>query len=104
MQQHIYIAISIILGALVLLGIRWMSSPKSAVRGNRLSALSMFAAIILVLWYQGIISLPLLWAAVAAGGAAHRARLPMGQHGTALPWVSTPLATAHQHGLAQCRP
>ena len=70
MQQHIYIAISIILGALVLLGIRWMSSPESAVRGNRLSALSMFAAVILVLWYQGIISLPLLWAAVAAGSAA----------------------------------
>ena len=70
MQQHIYIVVSIILGALVLLGIRWMSSPKSAVRGNRLSALSMFAAIILVLWSQGIISLPLLWAAVAIGGAA----------------------------------
>ena len=69
MQQHIYIAVSIILGALVLLGIRWMSSPESAVRGNRLSALSMLAAIILVLWYQGIISLPLLWAAMAAGGA-----------------------------------
>ena len=68
MQQHIYIAVSIILGALVLLGIRWMSSPKSAVRGNRLSALSMLAAVILVLWSQDIISLPLLWAAVALGG------------------------------------
>ena len=68
MQQPIYIAVSIVLGALVLLGIRWMSSPKSAVRGNRLSALSMFAAVLLVLWYQGIISLPLLWAGIAAGG------------------------------------
>ncbi len=67
MQQQIYIAVSIILGALVLLGIRWMSSPKSAVWGNRLSALSMFAAVILVLWSQDIISLPLLWAAVALG-------------------------------------
>ncbi len=68
MQQPIYIAVSIILGALILLGIRWMSSPRSAVRGNRLSALSMFAAVLLVLWYQGIISLPLLWTAMAAGG------------------------------------
>ncbi len=68
MEQPIYIAVSIVLGALVLLGIRWMSSPRSAVRGNRLSALSMFAAVLLVLWYQGIISLPLLWAGIAAGG------------------------------------
>ena len=67
MEQQIYTAVSIILGALVLLGIRWMSSPKSAVRGNRLSALSMFAAVVLVLWSQGIISLPLLWAAAAVG-------------------------------------
>lgn len=67
MQQPIYITVSIILGALVLLGIRWMSSPKTAVQGNRLSALSMFAAVILVLWYQGIINLPLLWAAIAVG-------------------------------------
>lgn len=68
MQQPIYIVVSIVLSALVLLGIRWMSSPKSAVWGNRLSALSMFAAVLLVLWSQNIISLPLLWAGIAAGG------------------------------------
>lgn len=67
-MQQTYIIISIILGVLVLLGIRWMSSPKSAVQGNRLSALSMFAAVLLVLWYQEIIDLPLLWAAIAVGG------------------------------------
>ncbi len=67
MQQQIYTAVSIVLGGLVLLGIRWMSSPKSAVRGNRLSALSMFAAIILVLWSNNIITFPLLWAAIALG-------------------------------------
>jgi len=63
-MPHIYIAVSIVLGALVLLGIRWMSSPKTAVRGNRLSALSMLAAVVLVLWYQDIINLPLLWMAI----------------------------------------
>ena len=66
-MPHIYIAVSIVLGALVLLGIRWMSSPKTAVRGNRLSALSMLAAVVLVLWYQDIINLPLLWMAIALG-------------------------------------
>jgi NAD(P) transhydrogenase subunit beta len=68
MEHPIYIAVSIVLGALVLLGIRWMSSPKTAVWGNRLSALSMFVAVLLVLWSQNIISLPLLWAGMAAGG------------------------------------
>lgn len=68
MQQPIYIAVSIILSGLVLLGIKWMSSPESAVRGNRLSALSMFIAVILVLWDQDIISLPLLWVAIVFGG------------------------------------
>ncbi|MGI6615141.1 MAG: NAD(P)(+) transhydrogenase (Re/Si-specific) subunit beta [Dethiobacteria bacterium] len=68
MQQSIYIAVSIVLSGLVLLGIKWMSSPESAVRGNRLSALSMFIAVILVLWDQGIIGLPFLWAAIILGG------------------------------------
>ncbi len=67
MQQQLYIAASIVLGGLILLGISWMSSPRSAVRGNRLSALSMVAAVLLVLWHNDIISLPLIWAAVAAG-------------------------------------
>jgi NAD(P) transhydrogenase subunit beta len=68
MQETIYIVISIVLAASVLLGIRWMSSPKTAVWGNRLSALSMFVAVLLVLWDQGIVGLPLLWVAIASGG------------------------------------
>ena len=48
MERTIYIAVSIVLCALVLLGIRWMSSPRTAVRGNRLSAVSMLAAVLLV--------------------------------------------------------
>ena len=69
MERTIYIAVSIVLCALVLLGIRWMSSPRTAVRGNRLSAVSMLAAVLLVLWTEKIISLPLLWAGIVIGGA-----------------------------------
>lgn len=66
-MDPIYIIISIVLAALVLLGIKLMSSPKTAVRGNRLSAFSMFAAVLLVLWTNDILSAPLLWIAIAIG-------------------------------------
>jgi NAD/NADP transhydrogenase beta subunit len=68
MDQIYYVLLSIILAGLVLLGIKWMSSPRTAVRGNRLSALSMLAAILLVLWNNKILSVPLLWIAMAIGG------------------------------------
>lgn len=68
-MDQIYVVISIILAGLVLLGIKWMSSPRTAVRGNRLSALSMLVAILLVLWKHHILSVPLLWIAMAIGGA-----------------------------------
>ncbi|NLN83417.1 MAG: NAD(P)(+) transhydrogenase (Re/Si-specific) subunit beta [Firmicutes bacterium] len=66
-MEPIYIIISIVLAALVLLGIKLMSSPKTAVQGNLISAFSMLAAVILVLWTNNILSLPLLWAAIAIG-------------------------------------
>lgn len=44
-----------------------MSSPKTAALGNRLGALSMFLAILLVLIYNKIIDLPLLWIAIIIG-------------------------------------
>ena len=69
MDQIYYVLLSIILAGLVLLGIKWMSSPRTAVRGNRLSALSMLAAILLVLWKNTILSVPLLWIAMAIGSA-----------------------------------
>ena len=68
MNQTCYVVISVVLAGLVLLGIKWMSSPRTAVRGNRLSAFSMSAAVFLVLWNNGILSVPLLWAAMAIGG------------------------------------
>ena len=67
MQQSVYSIFSVILAALVLLGIKWMSSPETAVRGNRLSALSMLLAVLLVLWVKGLLTVTLLWAAIALG-------------------------------------
>ena len=66
-MDQTYLVTSIVLAALVLLGIKWMSSPRTAVRGNRLSALSMLAAILLVLWSNDILTMPILWVAMAVG-------------------------------------
>ncbi|MGI6343887.1 MAG: NAD(P)(+) transhydrogenase (Re/Si-specific) subunit beta [Bacillota bacterium] len=68
-MDQVYIIASIVLAGLVLLGIKWMSSPRTAVRGNRLSAFSMFTAILLVLWQNDIVTVPLLWGGMAVGGA-----------------------------------
>ncbi len=62
-----YGLILLALSGLILLGIRLMGSPRTAVRGNMLAALSMFAAVMLVLYTNGIVEVPLLWAAVATG-------------------------------------
>lgn len=50
-------------------GIRLMSSPKTAVQGNLLGALAMFGAIVVTLVSEGILTLPLLWAALLVGTA-----------------------------------
>ncbi len=63
-----YEIVSIILSILVLTGIKLMSSPKTAVQGNRLGAVAMLAAIVAVLMYNGIIDVPLLWIAIFVGG------------------------------------
>ena len=67
-MDPVYVGVSVVLAGLVLLGIKWMSSPKTAVRGNRLSAFSMLTAIVMVLWENDILSAPLLWVAMAIGG------------------------------------
>ena len=63
-----YEIFSIILSALILAGIKLMSSPKTAVRGNQRGAVAMLAAIIIVLAYNQIIDVPLLWVAIFTGG------------------------------------
>ncbi len=65
--MDIYGVISIVLAALVLGGLKLMSSPKTAVVGNRLGALSMLASVVLVLWTNRILSVPVLWAAILVG-------------------------------------
>lgn len=50
-----YEIVSIILSILVLVGIKLMSSPKTAVQGNRIGAVAMLAAIVVVLNYNGIV-------------------------------------------------
>lgn len=62
-----YNILALVITALILAGIRLMSSPKTAVRGNLLAASGMLAAVMLVLWESEIIGLPLLWAALAVG-------------------------------------
>ncbi|AEE91865.1 NAD(P) transhydrogenase subunit beta [Tepidanaerobacter acetatoxydans Re1] len=63
-----YEIVSIVLSILVLVGIKLMSSPKTAVQGNRIGAMAMLAAVIVVLAYNGIIDVPLLWFAIFVGG------------------------------------
>ncbi len=48
-------------------GIKLMSSPVTAVKGNLLGSVSMAGAIILTLVAGGIVSLPLLWVAIGLG-------------------------------------
>lgn len=63
-----YEIVSIVLSILILAGIKLMSSPKTAVQGNRIGAMAMLAAVIVVLAYNGIIDVPLLWFAIFVGG------------------------------------
>ncbi len=52
----------------VLTGIRLLSSPKTAVAGNRLGALAMLGAIVAVLLRNQVVDAPLLLAGLVAGG------------------------------------
>ena len=58
------------LAAGMLWGIRLMSSPRTAVKGNLLGSLCMLGAIVLTLSSHGIMSRRLLWLSMAIGGAA----------------------------------
>jgi len=50
-------------------GIRLMSSPTTAVRGNLIGAVSMAGAIIVTLVAENIVSVQVLWIGMAVGGA-----------------------------------
>ncbi len=67
MSDTIYYIASAVLSLLVLLGIRWMSKVETAVRGNRLSALAMLLALVMVLIKENILGAPLVWLGLGAG-------------------------------------
>lgn len=62
-----HILIEAVLAIAILWGIRLMGAPDTAVRGNRLAALSLLAAIMLVLWPNTILTLPMLLVSLAVG-------------------------------------
>lgn len=51
----------------ILVGIRWMNSPRTARRGNLLGAVSLLAAIAATLLCREIITLKILWLSLSAG-------------------------------------
>jgi NAD(P) transhydrogenase subunit beta len=80
MVMGFYEIVSAAVVVLVLLGIRLLSSPKTAVAGNRIGALAMLGAIVAVLVHRGTIDLPLIIAALIVGGiigAVFAARVTM---------------------------
>ena len=57
----------LVLAAVMLYGIRLMSSPKTAVAGNALGAGAMLGAIAVTLLAEGIITYPILWWRLSPG-------------------------------------
>ncbi|MDD4752696.1 MAG: NAD(P)(+) transhydrogenase (Re/Si-specific) subunit beta, partial [Desulfitobacteriaceae bacterium] len=68
MSSTAYNAVSLILIIGIILGINFMSSPKTAAKGNWLSAVCMAIAIIITLVSNGIVSYKLLWVCMLIGG------------------------------------
>jgi NAD(P) transhydrogenase subunit beta len=67
MSDTLYYVFSALLSLGVLLGIRWMSKVETAVRGNRLSALCMLIAVILVFIKAQLLPDWLIWVGLAVG-------------------------------------
>lgn len=62
-----YILVEVVLAIAILWGIRLMGAPETAVRGNRLAALSLLVAILIVLWPNTMLTLPILLVSLAIG-------------------------------------
>ena len=69
MTDTVYYIICGVLSIGVLLGINMMSKVKSAVKGNRLSAICMLAAVCVTLYKYQIFSAGMMWAGLAIGAA-----------------------------------
>ena len=59
----------LVASVLFIMGLRWLSSPDTAVKGNRVSAIGMLLAVIITLFDGQIISFPVIIAAVLVGTA-----------------------------------
>lgn len=67
MSNTLYYVLSALLSMGVLLGIRWLSQVKTAVRGNRLSALCMLAAVIIILLKEKVLEDVFIWVGLTVG-------------------------------------
>ena len=66
-SSTVYYIISLVLVGGILMGINLMSSPKTAVLGNKIGAVSMFLVVVLTLLYYKIVSLALIAVFLLAG-------------------------------------
>ena len=67
---HIYDIVGLCLAVGIIYGIRLMSSPATAVRGNLLGAGCVFAAIVFTLFSKGVLSSTMVWCSLTVGTVA----------------------------------
>ena len=58
----------LVAAACFILGLKWLSSPATAVRGNRVSGVGMLIAITVTLFHQGVLSYQVIVAGMIVGG------------------------------------
>ncbi len=58
----------LVAAACFILGLKWLSSPGTAVRGNRVSGVGMLLAVLVTLLNQGIVSFQVIIAGLVVGG------------------------------------
>jgi NAD(P) transhydrogenase subunit beta len=68
MSTNIVNLIYLLAGVLFILGIKGLTKPATAVRGNRLSALGMLVAVVVTLFDSGIVNFSYIVAGVVLGG------------------------------------
>ncbi len=77
----------------ILLGIRWMSSPETAVKGNLTGSVAVLVAVLAVLTAEGLLSAGHLWAALLLGSGIGLF------YGKTIPIIAMPQFVAMLNGL-----
>ncbi|MFN0181939.1 MAG: NAD(P)(+) transhydrogenase (Re/Si-specific) subunit beta [Gemmatimonadales bacterium] len=67
MPHALVILLYLVASVLFILGLKWLSSPATAVRGNRVSAVGMLIAIVVTLLDRAIVSYPVIAAGLVVG-------------------------------------